>query len=151
MTMSTTWPEETRLCCGGHEGSFDLVVTGEREVRVEPGASGLRVLAAGRTVSPYHLMAGSLGICTAMTVGGWAERAGLDAEGLTITVRWTTAEERPARVDRYEIEMHWPTLPAERARAAERAADGCPIHATLETAVRIFRCVRTESGRTVAG
>lgn len=150
MTMPMTSPEEIRVCCGGNEGSFDLVVTGERELRVEAGTSGLRVLAAGRTVSPYHLMAGSLGICTAMTVGGWAARAGVDAEDLTVTVRWTTADERPARVAAYEVEMDWPTLPTGRARAAERAADGCPIHATLETAVRISRCVRTESERTVA-
>jgi uncharacterized OsmC-like protein len=143
MTMPTTPHEATRLCCGAYEGSFDLVVAGDREVRVESGTSGLRVLATGRTVSPYHLMAGSLGICTAMTVSGWAERAGLDAEGLTITVRWTTADERPARVDRYEMEIHWPTLPAQRAQAAERAADGCPIHATLARAARISRSVRT--------
>lgn len=126
------------------------MVSGEREVRIEAGTSGLQILATGRTVSPYHLMAGSLGICTAMTVRGWAEGAGVDAGDLTLTIRWTTADERPARVARYEIEMHWPTLPVDRAASAERAADGCPIHATLARAVEISLAVRTESDTAAA-
>jgi|GEM_PF-7003964 len=144
-----TAPEGPRLCCGGYDGSFDLVITGDHEVRINPGTSGLQVVAAGRNVSPYHLMAGSLGICTAMTVGGWAQRARLDAADLRVTVRWTTADERPARVDRYEIEMHWPTLPADRVEAAARAADGCPIHATLARAAEISRSARAASDTAV--
>jgi uncharacterized OsmC-like protein len=126
-------------------GSFDLVITGDEQVRIDQGTSGLQIVAGDQTVSPYHLMAGSLGIWTAMTVGGWAERARLDAADLRITVRWTTADERPARVERYEIEMHWPMLPVDRVEAAGRAADGCPIHATLARAAEISRSVRTAS------
>jgi uncharacterized OsmC-like protein len=143
MTMESPAGGQTlRLCCGEEEGSFRLVVTGAQEVRIETGGSGLEIEARETDISPYHLLAGSLGICTVMTVAGWAGRAGIDSRSLSVLVRWALADERPARVESYQIEILWPDLAEERVQAANRAASACPIHATLARSVGIHRTVR---------
>jgi uncharacterized OsmC-like protein len=118
-----------------------LILDGEASVRLEAGGTGFEIGSEGPSISPYHLLAGSLASCTMLTAGSWAEQAGIDASRLTIHVSWENAEERPARIARVEMELRWPGLPEERVRVAERAADLCPIHATLERAVEVARTV----------
>lgn len=120
-----------------------LILEGETRVRLEAGGTGFEIESEGPPISPYHLLAGSLASCTMLTLGSWAGQAGIDVERLTIHLSWENAAERPARIQRIEMELHWPELPEERIRVAERAADLCPIHATLGRGTEIVRRVRT--------
>jgi uncharacterized OsmC-like protein len=120
-------------------GSMRMILENEKRIRLEMEGEGFEIASEGRPISPYHLLAGSLASCTALVVASWAEGAGIDAGPLTITVAWEMVEERPKHVARMEMELFWPTLPEERLRIAERAADLCPIHATLERGIEIER------------
>jgi uncharacterized OsmC-like protein len=124
-----------------------LVLTGEDEVRLEPGGSGFEIADGELPLSPFHLMAGSLASCTLLTVSSWAAHAGLDPGGLTVTVRWDLAAEAPKRVEHIEMVLGWPGLPDARIGAAERAATACPIHATLSRAARVVHRVETTQPR----
>lgn len=123
-------------------GAMRLILAGEASVRLEAGGTGFEIESEGSPLSPYHMLAGSLASCTMLTVNSWAEQVGIDTSRLAIHISWTNAEERPARIERVEMDLHWPGLPEERVRAAERAADLCPIHATLGRGTEIARRVR---------
>lgn len=131
------------VCCGESAGAMRLILEGESRLRLETGGTGFEIESEGPALSPHHMLAGSLASCTLLTVGSWARQAGIDASRTTVHVSWENAEERPARIARMEVEVRWPGLPEERVRAAERAADLCPIHATLERATEIVRSVRS--------
>jgi putative redox protein len=118
-----------------------LVLETETRARLEMSGDGFEIASEGAPISPYHLLAGSLASCTALTLQSWAEGAGIDMAPLTIHVAWENAEERPARIERVETELRWPGLPEERVATAERVADLCPIHATLERAAELSRRV----------
>lgn len=116
-----------------------LVLETETAARLEMSGAGFEIDSEGAPISPYHLMAASLSTCTALTLQGWAEGAGIDLAPLVIHVTWEHAEERPARIARIEMELRWPGFPEERTVTAERVADQCPIHATLTRAAEISR------------
>lgn len=118
-----------------------LVLEAEERARLEMAGEGFEITSEGAPISPYHLLAGSLSSCTALTLGSWAEGAGVDMAPLTIHVTWEHAEERPARIQRIEMELRWPGLPEARVETAERVADLCPIHATLDRAAEVVRRV----------
>jgi uncharacterized OsmC-like protein len=117
------------------------VVIGESEIRLKMGGEGFDIVAEGAPVSPFHLLAVSLASCTALTVGSWADTVGIDVAPLEIRVRWKTVEERPARVERMEMDLLWSTLPPERVSTAARVAELCPIHATLVRGTEVMRRV----------
>ena len=100
---------------------------------------GFEISSEGQPISPYHLLAGSLASCTVLTLQAWAETAGIDMAPLTLHLAWENTEERPKRIARIQMELRWPGLPEERVERAERVADLCPIHATLERAVEVAR------------
>ncbi|MBA3584943.1 MAG: OsmC family protein, partial [Gemmatimonadetes bacterium] len=76
-----------------------------------------------------------------LTLQSWAEGAGIDMSPLTLHLERTNADERPKRIERIDMELRWPGLPAARIEAAERVADLCPIHATLKRGTEIARRV----------
>ena len=102
---------------------------------------GFEITSEGASLSPYHLLAGSLASCTALTLQSWSDGAGIDLKPLTIQVAWKMADERPKRVERIDMELRWPGFPKTRIEAAERVADLCPVHATLKGATEIARRV----------
>jgi uncharacterized OsmC-like protein len=114
-----------------------LILEGEDRIRLEMAGEGLEILSEGVPLSPFHLLAASLASCTALTVSTWAEGAGIDAAPLALSVRWDIAGTRPKRVTRMAMELRWPGLPAARVATAERVAELCPIHATLQRAVEL--------------
>lgn len=118
-----------------------LVLEGETSARLELGGDGFEIVSDGEPISPYHLLAGSLASCTALTLGSWAEGAGVDMAPLTLHVAWQHSDERPSRIARIDMELRWPGLAAERVGTAERVADLCPIHATLKRGTPISRRV----------
>lgn len=116
-----------------------LVLEAETSARLEVAGEGFEIVSKGSPISPYHLLAGSLSTCTALTLEGWAAGVGIDMAPLTIHVGWQHAEEQPARIALVDMELRWPGLPTERIATVERVADLCPIHATLERAAEITR------------
>lgn len=120
-----------------------LIVESETRARLEMNGDGFEIVSEGAPISPYHLQAGSLASCTALTLQAWAEGAGIDMAPLILHVAWTSADERPRRIERIDLELRWPGLPAARVAAAGRVADLCPIHATLKRGTEISRQVIT--------
>jgi len=47
-----------------------------------------------------------------------------------IDVSWSF-EEHPHRVSAIALSYDWPSLPADRAKVAQRVAELCPLHQTL--------------------
>ncbi|MEJ2503730.1 MAG: OsmC family protein [Gemmatimonadota bacterium] len=112
--------------------SIRLADTGEG-FAFEPGEAS--------SLSPFHLLAASLATCTYSVLVGYAEHAGLPADGLGIDVSWELDGD-PLRVTRMDMALEWPGLPETRRSAAVRAASHCTIHHTLERGSRVETRVR---------
>ena len=95
-----------------------------------PGPLTIEAPTAGTEYSPFHMLGSSLASCTFTVLASWAGHANIPFDDLVIDVRWTFAE-KPHRVDAMALEFRWPSLPANRLAAAQRAAQLCTIHATL--------------------
>ena len=85
---------------------------------------------ADQLYSPFHMLASGLAFCTHSVLSSWASHAKLDADDLTIEVKWEFAD-KPHRVGSMDLRILWPSLPETRTGAAERTAALCAIHATL--------------------
>lgn len=109
-----------------------ITLLSDDAVRFDPGPGSLTIEApsAERSYSPFHMLGGSLAVCTHSLLYSWATHAKLGADDLAIEVRWAFAE-KPHRVGSIDITLDWPSLPENRREAAKRAAALCPIHATL--------------------
>lgn len=109
-----------------------LLLQGETELKVDGGGEGLSVEAEDADVgfSPLHMLAASLATCTYAVLLGWAHAVGLDHGGLAVATRWEYHED-PYRVGRFDIDVIWPALPAERRAAALRVASECTVKHTL--------------------
>lgn len=118
-----------------------LILEEETRARLEMEGDGFEIASEGAPISPYHLLAGSLASCTALTLASWAESAGVDMTPLSIHLAWEHAEAGPKRIERVDMELRWPGLPEGRVETAGRVADLCPIHATLKRATEIHRRV----------
>jgi uncharacterized OsmC-like protein len=119
-----------------------LVMAGEERVRLETGGDGFEMVAEGAGLSPFHLVAGGLASCTALTLQAWAQPAGVPMDGVSITVDWQTAPAPPKRIVRIDLAIDWPGLPERRVATAERVAALCPIHDTLQRAASVTTQVR---------
>lgn len=115
------------------EFAVKITLLSEHSIRLEPipGPMTIEALTAEQSYSPFHMMASGLAYCTWSVLYAWAEHAELDAEGLSLDVAWTFADD-PHRVDRYDLRFNWPSLPAKRLEAAKRVAELCTIHATFQ-------------------
>lgn len=121
-----------------------VILQSETRIRLEVAGEGFEITSEGGEISPYHLLAASLASCTALTVGSWAQGAGIGTDHLAISVTWKMVEERPKRVAQIEQTLHWPELPPDRLPIAERVAQLCPIHATLNAGTEATSHVRRE-------
>jgi len=109
-----------------------LILEGERRLHLHVDGAGLEVQSAepGLSFSPLHMLAASLATCTAAVLIGWAQRARLPWEDLSIQVEWEFVED-PYRVGRYDMTLRWPGLPPGREGAALRVAQHCTVEHTL--------------------
>jgi len=106
----------------------------------EPVAVG----GSGEGPTPYDLVLGALGSCTAMTVRMYAERKGWPLAEVSVRLRHGKVHaideencgHREARLDRIEREVaiEGALTPEQRARLMEMA-DRCPVHRTLTAGV----------------
>lgn len=120
-----------------------ILLTGEDRIRLEGTAGPLTVEAESPETqySPFHMLASSLATCTFSVLYSWATNAGLSADDLAIEVGWSFAD-NPHRVGQMEVELVWPSLPAARRAAAERAADLCTVTRTLQQGPEITARIR---------
>jgi uncharacterized OsmC-like protein len=100
----------------------------------------------GQGPTPYDLMAGALGGCTAMTLQFYAKRDGLPLEGADVTV----SHDRQHAKDcadcvtqvgyitrfRVEIALHGPLSPEQRQKLLAVAAR-CPVGKALQSEIKI--------------
>jgi uncharacterized OsmC-like protein len=100
-------------------------------IRVENASGALTIEAPSidRAYEPFDMLASSLGVCTHAVLSSWAQQAKIDAASLVVTVSWSVDDQH--RMKTVEVAFDWPGLPAERLKAAERAASLCSIHRTL--------------------
>jgi uncharacterized OsmC-like protein len=100
----------------------------------------------GEGPTPYDLMAGALGGCTAMTLVFYAKRENLPLEGADVTV----SHDRQHAKDcadcvtqagfihrfRVEIALHGPLSPEQRQKLLH-VAGRCPVARTLQSEIKI--------------
>ena len=104
----------------------------DESIRLEPtgGAMTIEALSADQQYSPFHMLASSLAYCTWSVLASWASHIDVEADDLTIEVKWSFAE-KPHRVGNIDLTFEWPSLPENRRAAAKRASALCAVHATL--------------------
>jgi uncharacterized OsmC-like protein len=110
-----------------------ITLLSDERIRLDGRAGPLSVEAdsADMQYSPFHMLASGLATCTYSVLASWATHAKLPADDLSIEVGWRFAEE-PHRVGSMDVDVVWPSLPAERRNAAVRAAGLCTLKKTLE-------------------
>jgi uncharacterized OsmC-like protein len=123
-----------------------IILESAESVRLAEGAAGVAVEGADDVaLSPFHLLAASLAMCTWSVLQGWAGHAGIPAHGLELTVDWSFGED-PVRVSELRMDVAWPELPPQRREAARRAAAQCTVHHTLEHGTRVSTRVQPPEG-----
>lgn len=115
-----------------------ITLTSEESILLEPlpGSLTIEAESADMQYSPFHMLASALATCTFSVLHSWASNAGVAWEDLSIAVKWSFAE-KPHRVGSMDVELKWPSLPAERTTVALRASQLCAVHATLSHSPKI--------------
>jgi putative redox protein len=92
----------------------------------------------GESFSPTDLVATGLGACMLTIMGIVAERHGWDLSAAKVSVNKVMAADPVRRIAKLEVGLWIPGDFDEKARAAlEKAANGCPVHATLGATVEM--------------
>ncbi len=143
----------TEIDAGGF--AQDIVASGGKHhiLADEPLAYG----GSDRGLSPYQLLAASLGACTSMTLRMYARRKTWPLEAISVDVTHDRmhAQDAPSpgteRIDRFrrEIRLTGPLDDDQRARLLE-IADRCPVHRTLEAGARVVTVLLSETAVAVA-
>ena len=102
-----------------------MTLEGQSQIRLEMVGEGFEITSEDISISPYHLLAGSLASCIALVVAPWAERSGLDLEPLTISIGWERASDGHNRVRHMDVALRWPGLPHSRLAVVRRCSDSC--------------------------
>lgn len=123
-----------------------ISLTSEESVRLEPLPGPMTIEAAteDQLYSPFHMLGSGLAFCTYSVLASWASNAKLHSDDIVIDVHWTFVED-PHRLGRIDMKIDWPSLPPQRQSAAQRVADMCAIHATLEHLPELSTTVTTAS------
>jgi putative redox protein len=136
------------------DGWVEVTETGASPFAVEVRAGRHRLLAdepasvggGDSGPSPYDLLAGALGACTAMTLRMYARQKNLPLDGVRVRLKHSKihaadcahCDTRSGRIDRIEreIDIDGALEPDERRRLLE-IADRCPVHRTLHGEVDV--------------
>jgi uncharacterized OsmC-like protein len=82
--------------------------------------------------SAPELLMVSLGSCIGAVILTYADRHGIDHEGLEVALDWAPAADPPHRIGRISVEVHMPgPLTREQIEILKRVANQCLIHNTL--------------------
>ena len=141
--MSTN--NEVSIRIGRDRYRTEIAAGGQTLVADEPTSMG----GAGGAPTPYDLLLGSIGACTAMTLRMYADRKGWPLEEIVVHLRHSklhvadlvedTSSDKPSgKIDQIEreIEVLGELDDEQRARLLE-IANRCPVHRTLESDIRV--------------
>ena len=105
----------------------------EEGIRLEPLPGPMTIEAAteDQLYSPFHMLGSGLAFCTYSVLASWASHAKLESDDIVIEVHWNFVED-PHRIGKIDMKVDWPSLPPQRQAAAQRVADMCAIHASLQ-------------------
>lgn len=120
----------------------EVVANGQTLVVDEP----VEVGGAGGAPTPYDLLLGSIGACTAMTLRMYADRKGWPLERVTVRLRHARSHAQDCadcatkhvglnQIER-ELEMEGPLTDEQRERLLQ-IADRCPVKQTLERGIQV--------------
>lgn len=138
--MSTN--NEVVIRAGREKYRTEITAGGQTLVADEPTSAG----GAGNAPTPYDLLLGSIGACTAMTLRMYADRKGWPLESVTVRLRTARnhADDCVNCVDHpvgmYQIERELElegALDDEQRARLMLVADRCPVKQTLERGIRI--------------
>lgn len=115
-----------------------IVLQGEDAILLSATEGMLTIEAESteQSYSPFHMLGSALAYCTFSVLYSWASNSDHDVSDLQVRVSWEFTD-NPHRVGSMKMELQWPSLPATRKAAAERAAQLCAVHATLSHTVPI--------------
>ncbi len=119
-----------------------MILDGELKIRLDMTGEGFEIASEDVSISPYHLLAGSLASCIVLLIQPWAERVGIDVAPVIIAVSWEHVGAGDNRVKQMDVDLSWPGLPDSRKQVVQRLAEACPIHATLVSGTVITSSVR---------
>lgn len=92
----------------------------------------------GECFSPTDLVATALGTCMATIMGLYADRRGIDLDGMAVQIDKEMTPTPPRRIARIEVVFRMPAGIAAEDRAAFAAcADRCPVKLSLHPEVEI--------------
>ena len=83
-----------------------------------------------------HMCVVSLAWCTFSVLASYGQRIDAGVQDLSMRLRWSYAE-RPRRIDKVDMAIHWPQVPEARLDATMRAAALCTLHNTLQRGLEI--------------
>ena len=131
-----------------------VIRAGQEKYRTEVIAGGhtlvvdepVEVGGGGDAPTPYDLLLGSIGACTAMTLRMYADRKGWPLEGVTVRLRQARSHAKDCvdcatkhvgvnQIER-ELELEGPLTDEQRERLAQ-IADRCPVKQTLERGIQV--------------
>jgi len=102
---------------------------GSHEVEVD---SPLTMGGADRAATAPQMMIAALGSCSAMFAVQYCTQAGIDCEGLSVTVSFD-AVQKPVHFHSFRITVELPNgVTGPRRKALIRAIEQCPVHLTME-------------------
>lgn len=87
--------------------------------------------------SPTDLVAAGLASCILTTMAMFAERNGLNLDGISASVeKHMTTPPAPRRIGRLPVTVNLPaSVPTDMRERLERAGNSCPVHASLHAEV----------------
>ena len=102
-------------------------------IRLEPlpGPMTIEAATVDQVYSAFHMLGSGLAFCTYSVLASWASHADLHSDDIVIEVHWVFVED-PHRIGTIDMKIEWPSLPPHRKTAAQRVANMCALHATLE-------------------
>src|SRR5688572_4830431 len=138
--MSTN--NEVSIRIGRDHYRTEITAGGQTLVADEP----VEVGGAGNAPTPYDLLLGSIGACTAMTLRMYADRKGWPLEGVTVRLRHARSHAKDCvdcatkhvglnQIER-ELELEGPLTDEQRERLTQ-IADRCPVKQTLERGIQV--------------
>jgi len=116
----------------------------EEGIRLEPLPGPMTIEAAteDQLYSPFHMLGSGIAFCTYSVLASWASHAKLESDDIVIEVHWNFVED-PHRIGKIDMKVDWPSLPPQRQAAAQRVADMCAIHASLQHPPELSTTVTT--------
>lgn len=94
----------------------------------------------GEAFSPTDLVCAALGSCMATIMGIWAQREGVDLQGLRWEVTKHMSAEPPRRIVAIDVHMHWDgaaTATPQQRQILKKVAATCPVAKSLHPDIQL--------------